>query len=145
MNGFKIPLDFSGGNIYKNNIYKEDDVNEAQKVKSSIENFIELLLQSSNSSFKPDSDFGFSLNNFKFENVGNTKGASFTINDKRIEDYNVDLQKTISKFETRLKDVDIKTELNPEKTKVKVDLTSKYFLDNTDFNKTFTFYIWKKK
>ena len=146
MNGFKIPLDFSSGNIYKNNIYQEKDkLNDEQKLKKSIENFIEkLLLTSENSSFKPDYDFGFSLNNFKFENVGNAKNTGSTINEKKIRDYNLDLQKSISKFETRLKDISVSTELNTEKTKVEIVLNAKY-LDNRDFNKVFTYYIWKKK
>jgi len=145
MNGFKIPLDFSDGNIYKNNVYTEKDkFNDEQKLEKAIENFIKLLLHSPNGAFKPDYDFGFSLNNFKFETVGNAKGSGSTINDKKIKDYSVDLQKTISKFETRLKDVHVTTELNPEKTKVEVKLDAKY-LDNRTFNKTFTFYIWKKR
>ena len=145
MNGFKIPLDFSSGNIYKNNIYQEKDkLNEEQKLEKSVENFVKLLLHSPNGSFNPDYDFGFSLNNFKFANVGNAKGSGFTINDKKIKDYSSDLQKTISKFETRLKDIRVTTELNPEKTKVEVNLDAKY-LDNENFNKTFTFYIWKKQ
>ena len=144
MNGFKIPLDFSNGNIYQNNICKEEDINEEQRLRNSIENFIKLLFISQNDSFKPDYDFGFSLNNFRFENVENTTGVNETINSKKIKDYSVDLQRTISKFETRIKDICITTELNPEKTKVEVSLKAKC-LDNTDFNKIFTFYIWKKK
>jgi hypothetical protein len=145
MNGFKIPLDFSNGNIYKNNSYKkEDKVNEKQKLEKSIENFVKLLLYSPNGAFKPDYDFGFSLNNFKFENVGNAKGSGFTINNKKIKEYDNDLKQTIEKFETRLKDIRVTTELNSEKTKIEVTLNAKY-LNNTDFNKTFTFYIWKKK
>lgn len=143
MNGFKIPLDFSDGNIYKN-IYKSEDIKEEQILENSIRNFIKLLLNSPNDSFKPDYDFGFSLNNFKFENIGNAKSYGYTINDKKIKDYNVDLQKTISKFENRLKDVSVTAELNPEKTEVKIIIKAKY-LDNTDFTETLTFYIWKKK
>jgi len=144
MNGFKVPLDFSGGNIYKNNIYKSEDIKEEQKLKNSIENFVKLLLYSPNNSFKPDYDFGFSLNNFKFENVGNAKSYGSTINDKKIKDYSVDLQETISKFENRLKDISVTTELNTEKTEVKIIIKAKY-LDNRDFIETLTFYIWKKK
>jgi hypothetical protein len=144
MNGFKIPLDFSSGNIYKNNIYKEEDIKEEQNLEKSIENFIKLLLISPNDSFKPDYDFGFSLNNFKFENVDNAKSYGSTINDKKIKDYSIDLQKTISKFENRLKDIHVTTELNPEKTEVKTVVNAKY-MDNRDFNETLTFYIWKKR
>lgn len=145
MNGFKIPLNFSNGNIYKNNIYTEKDkLNEEQKLEKSIADFITLLLHSPNGSFKADYDFGFSLNNFKFENVGNATGSGYTVNDKKIREYNVDLEQTISKFETRLKDIQVTTELNTEKTQVEIVVNAKH-LDNSDFKKVFTFYIWKKK
>jgi len=144
MNGLKIPLDFSNGNIYQNNICKANDVNEKQKLRNSIEGFVKLLLQSPNNSFKPDYTFGFSLNNFKFENVENKTGAGETINSKKVKDYNIGLKKVISKFENRLKDVHVTAELNSEKTEVKISIKAKY-LDNRDFIETVTFYIWKKR
>lgn len=146
MNGFKIPLDFSNGTVYKNSIYTaKDELNDEQKLRHSIVNFIKLLLSSPNGSFIPDYSFGFSLNNFKFENVDNPTNSSDTINDKKIKDYSIDLEKTILKnLITRLKDIRATTEINKEKTEVTITLKAKY-LDNREFKETFTSYIWKEK
>ena len=145
MKGLKIPLDFLGGNVYKNNTRKEKDkLSEEQELKKSICDFLKLLLNSPNGSFKPDYGFGFSLNNFKFENIGNATGAGYTINDKKIKNYNTDLQKVISKFETRLSDVQVTVELNSEKTIVDIIIKAK-ILNNIDFSEKFAVYIWKKR
>jgi len=103
MPGLKIPFDFAGKDLYVDN------------EKESIEEFITLLIHSANGSFKPDSRFGFSLKNFRFENVDSDN----KLNKKRIEgksesinNYALDLKEIIKKYEPRLLRPEVKLEFD---------------------------------
>jgi len=130
MAGIKIPFDLTGKDFYVDN------------EKESIEEFIALLIHSENGSFKPDSSFGFSLKNFRFENVDSDN----KLNKKRIEgksesinNYALDLKEIIKKYEPRLLRPEVKLEFKAENLDIKLEISGtlangKRFTHNTSIH-----------
>lgn len=156
MNALKIPLDLSNGNFYENNKVEEKNMEKA------ITAFIKLLVNSPNGSFKPDYDFGFSLQNCRFENIymqGKNKQILNTeINKRKNSDFSKKLKETIQEFEPRLKKdtVEVSTSTTEEIKKSKekngknlefaatvVIINVKGVLINgKEYNKDFKLNIW---
>jgi len=145
MSGFKIPLDFSYGNFYENNCIKNNDSIE-KNIEKSITNFITLLVNSPNGSFKPDFSFGFSLKNYRFENTD----SEDKINQRKIEgksdnvnNYAIDLKEAIKRFETRLQYPEVRIDFDKKQSEVTIYISG--ILTNTkkEYNQEIKFYIWK--
>ena len=144
MSGFKIPLDFSKGNFYESNCLVNKG-NDDKSIEKSIVDFITLLVNSPNSSFKPDSNFGFSLKNCRFENVdSNDKIQDKTIRGKS-ENFNYakDLKDAITQFEPRLQN--LKVEINFDKAHSKGSIFISGILKSTkkEYKQDIKFHIWR--
>jgi len=108
-------------------------VSENDGFKHSIDQFLDLLISSGRNSFKADDDFGFSLEDFRFEIYNPEMGVfhnpekkgqkdligSITdpLNSYKIKGSSVNigtfaghLKSTIQEYESRLKDVEVNTE-----------------------------------
>jgi hypothetical protein len=145
MAGFKIPLDFSYGNFYENNCPTRDENNE-KNVEESIADFIMLLVNSPNGSFKPDFSFGFSLKNYRFENTD----SEDKINQRKIEgksdnvnNYAIDLKEAIKRFETRLQSPEVKIEFDKKQSEVSVFISGTLINTRKEYNQELKFHIWK--
>lgn len=113
---FKIPLDFSDKS---KSFYDANCLSQDKEIEMSIRNFITLLVNSSNNSFKPDSRFGFSLKNHRFENAD----SKDEIQKKKIRgksdnfNYAKDLKETITQFESRLQNPHVEIDFDKEHSK----------------------------
>lgn len=146
MSGFKIPLDFSNENFYDNNRQMNGE-NEYESLKKSIDDFIFLLLNSPNGSFKPDFRFGFSLKNFHFENADSedkiNKEKIRGKSDNLSNHYAIDLKNAIKQFEPRLQNPEVEIGLDRKSSKVTVSISGKIVPDTKkDYKQTITFHIW---
>lgn len=136
MSGFKIPFDFSNSTIYENNYIENTE--------KSISEFIALMVDSSNGSFRPDLQFGFSLKNFRFEN----SDSGNRINNKKIEgksgnpnNYALDLKNAILKYEPRLLNPEIKIEFNRDNKEVILIITG-LLKEGKKYEQILKFNIW---
>jgi hypothetical protein len=138
MFGIKKPVTFTG---------KFTDENITNKIKDSIDGFIELLVVSPNGSFKADYNFGFAFQNFRFVN----SDSSNEINSKKLygesvnkNNYAYDLKQTIEDYESRLKEVDVTMNYDPKFKKVSLDISG-YYEENyieKNYQKNISFLIW---
>ena len=138
MNGFRIPVTMTGRFVNEN---------DTKTIKSSIDDFVELIVFSANGSFKADYFFGFVFQNTKFQNsdpnsqIESKKiiGESFNKNN-----YAHELKRAIEDYEKRLKNVQVSINYDTEKKKVSIDVKGRYEEDYTEKNYTnnITFYIW---
>jgi len=147
MSGINIPLNFSSGNFYENNHNYLNDENDFENLKKSIEDFIFLLINSQNGSFKPDFRFGFSLKNFRFENSDSEdkinkekiRGKSDNLNNF----YAIALSETIKQFEPRLQNPEIDIEFDKKQSKVTIHISGKILMDEKkEYKQEITFHIW---
>jgi len=145
MSGFKIPLDFSYGNFYENNCVKGNESDE-KSMEKSIANFVALLVNSPNGSFKPDYQFGFSLKNYRFENTD----SEDKINQRKIEgrsdnvnNYAIDLKEAIRRFETRLQNPEVKIEFNKKQSEVTIFIAGTLANTKKEYQQEIKFHIWK--
>ena len=149
MNALKIPLNLSNGHFYENNIVEEKNMEKA------VTDFIQLLIDSENGSFRPDSYFGFALKNCQFENIymqgkGN-QIINIEINKRKNSDYAKILRETIHRYEPRIKNVQIETSTQEEKenkqgrivwaTKVIINVRG-ILIDGMEYSKDFKLKIW---
>jgi len=138
MNGFTIPVKMT------NRFSKE---NEPKNIKTSIDDFIELIVFSANGSFKADYYFGFVFQNTKFQNsdpgdlmdAKKIQGSSVNKNN-----YAYDLKMAIEDYETRMKNVRVMISYEAESKKVSIDINGRYEEDfvEKNYEKNITFYIW---
>jgi len=149
MGGFKIPLDFSQENFYETNHITFDeayDEENAEKFdRASISDFIKLLVRSQNGSFIPDSRFGFSLENRHFHNPNSKdeiEGKKIGGKSDNINNYAKDLEKSIKLFESRLRNVEVKTEYNKKKSKISISVSGIVVDTKKEYNQNLEFYIW---
>ena len=149
MSGFKIPLDFSQGNFYEVNsisqINHDEDISIEKNIKKSIGYFLKLLISSPNGSFKPDSRFGFSLENCHFENTNSKeeiKGKRISGKSININNYAKDLEQSILLFEPRLKNVIVKTDFNKNRSKILISINGTIVDTKTEYQQELEFYIW---
>ena len=144
MSGFKIPLDFSHENFYESNRRKNDE-NENKSIEKSIVDFVTLLINSSNGSFKPDSRFGFSLKNCRFENAD----SKDEIHEKKIRgrsdkfNYAKDLKEAIKQFEPRLQNPEVEIEFDREHSKGSISISGILTDAKKEYNYKVPFHIWK--
>jgi len=137
MSGFKIPLDLSNGNFFDNNRRIDDEKN----IKESIDDFIRLLVNSPNGSFKPDSRFGFSLKNLRFENTneeGKIRGKKIGGESDNFDNYAKDLEKVIKQFEPRLQNPKVKITFDRKESKGSIIITDPV----KKYTQEIKFYIW---
>ena len=149
MSGFKIPLDFSHENFYEtNHITFDEDYDEESADKfnrASISDFIKLLVGSQTGSFIPDDRFGFSLENCHFHNPNSKdeiKGKKIGGKSDNINNYAKDLEKSIKLFESRLRNVEVKTEYNKKKSKISISVSGIVVDTKKEYNQNLEFYIW---
>ena len=148
MNGFKIPLNFSQGNIYENNRRDNGSSDDSldKNIKESITDFIRLLIISPNGSFKPDARFGYSLKNCQFENANSKdeiKGKKIGGKSDNTNNYAKDLEKTITLFEPRLQNLEIKTDFDKKQSKIAISLTGIISETKKEYRQEIIFHIWK--
>jgi len=138
MFGIKKPVTFTGR-------FTEENV--TNKIKDSIDGFIELLVVSPNGSFKADYNFGFAFQNFRFVN----SDSSNEINSKKLygesvnkNNYAYDLKTTIEEYESRLKDVEVTMNYDPKFKKVSLDVVGYYEENYVEkrYQKNISFIIW---
>jgi hypothetical protein len=150
MSGFKIPLDFSPGSFYEKN-RRSGDKNEEnidKTIKESITDFIKLLITSPNGSFKPDARFGFSLENCHFEATNSKdeiKGKKIVGKSDNPNNYAKDLEKTIKQFESRLQNVEIKTDFDKKLSKITISIAGIIVDTKKEYKQNIEFHIWKKQ
>lgn len=151
MTGFKIPIDFSKGDFYNSNLVENDKNDDSKSILKSIDDFITLLINSPNGSFKPDSRFGFLLKNRRFENVDSNdeiQGRKIGGGSDDNNYYATCLKEAIERFETRLekdlKEVTIgfNNEHHPQRN---IHIEGKLKDINKEYKKDISFYIWKDK
>jgi len=145
MNGFKIPLDFSKGNFYENNRLLNDE-NDDKSIEKSISDFIALLVNSPNGSFKPDSRFGFSLRNCHFENTD----SKDEIREKKIrgksDNFNYfaqDLRDAIKQFEPRLQNPKVDIDFDKEHSKGTISISGILMSTKKEYKQDIKFHIWR--
>jgi len=149
MSGLKIPLDFSSiDNFYANNQINADDRAESsdKDIKESISNFIKLLVNSPSGSFKPNHQFGFSLNNCYFENTNSKdeiKGKKIGGKSDNSGNFAKDLEKTINLFEPRLQNLEIKTDFEKKLSKITITITGTLVETKKEYKQELEFYIWR--
>jgi hypothetical protein len=145
MSGFKIPLDFnfSEGKLYETNLVKGNDI------ESAINDFINLIIDSPNGSFKPDLDFGFSLKNSRFENATEPGKGVYEINGKNIkckskdqDSYAFSLTEAIKKFEPRLINPQVTEDFNKSNSEVLLSISG-LLQSGEKYEQKIKFYIWK--
>ena len=136
MSGFKIPFDFSNSAVYKNNYVENQE--------KSISDFIALIVDSPNGSFRPDLQFGFSLKNFRFEN----SDSNDRISSKKIEgksanpnNYAADLKSVILKYEPRLLEPEVKIEFIRKEGEVLLLITG-FMKGGKKYEQKIKFHIW---
>ena len=150
MSGLKIPLDFSQGSFYEKN-HRSSDSNEDNRDKNltkSISEFLKLLVNSPNGSFIPDERFGFSLKNCQFINADSKdeiKGKKIGGKSDNINNYAKDLEKTITQFETRLKNLETKTDFDKKLSKLTISVKGTIVDEFREYKEDIEFYIWKKQ
>jgi len=148
MSGFKIPLDFSRiGTFYERNLISTDDKENHydKNIKESISNFIKLLVCSANGSFKPDARFGFSLKNCHFENTNSKdeiKGKKIGGKSDNANNYAKDLESTIKLFESRLQNLEVKTDFDKKQSKITISITGLITKTKKEYKQELEFYIW---
>jgi hypothetical protein len=150
MNALKIPLNLSNGNFYENNKVEEKYMEKA------VTDFIQLLIDSANGTFKADYAFGFSLKNCEFENIymqgKNKQIINIEINKRKNSDYARILKDTILKYEPRIKNtLQVETATREEKetkngksvwaTKVIINVKGT-LINGVEYNKDFKLNIW---
>jgi len=150
MNALKIPLNFSNGHFYENNKIEERNMEKA------VTDFIQLLVDSENGSFKPDKNFGFSLKNCQFENIymqgKNKQIINIEINKRKNSDYARMLRDTIEKYEPRFRSmIQVETSTREEKeikngrtvwaTKVIINVRGT-LINGVEYNRDFKLNIW---
>ncbi|MCL1851356.1 MAG: hypothetical protein FWF70_08165 [Bacteroidetes bacterium] len=150
MSGLKIPLDFSPGSFYdKNQCYADHNEEHLDKsIQKSISDFIKLLINSPNGSFKPDPRFGFSLKNCEFENADSKdelKGKKIGGKSDNLNNYAKDLEKAISLFETRLQNLETETVFDKKISKLTISIRGMIKDEFRDYKQDIEFYIWKKQ
>ena len=138
MSGFKIPIEINDHFLEKN---------ETSNIKTSIDDFIDLIATSPNGGFKADYYFGFVFKNSRFENSDEAEqidakkihGESFNKNT-----FAYDLKAAIEDYENRLNNVRVKMNYDAETKKVSIDITGRYEEDFAErlYKKNITFYIW---
>jgi len=144
MSGFKIPLDFSKGNFYESNSMIDTN-NDDKNIEKSIANFITLLINSPNGSFKPDLRFGFSLKNCHFENAD----SKDEINEKKIRgksdniNYAKDLKETIKQFEPRLLNPKVEIYFDKEHSEGNILISGMLANRKKEYKQNLKFHIWK--
>jgi predicted component of type VI protein secretion system len=144
MSGFKVPVDFSDGSFYENNLHTGK--NDAEILRKSINDSLRLIINTPKGSFKPLPDFGFSLMNHRFENAEWEE----KINNEKIGGhsgkpggfYAKELQKTILQFEPRLQDPEVDIKFDKKTSKISIFISGKLKDMNEDFNKEISFQIW---
>ena len=138
MNGFNIPVRITG------HFFKD---NSSVSIKSSIDDFIDLIVVSPYGSFKADYFFGFIFQNSRFEN----SDADECIDSKKIHgdsfnknNYASDLKLAIDEYEPRLKNSQVKMNYDAEIKKVSIEIIGRYEEDFTEklYKKNITFHIW---
>jgi hypothetical protein len=150
MVGLKIPLDFSPGNFYEKNQYDYDrnDRNLEKNVTKSISEFIKLMVNSRNGSFKPDPRFGFSLKNCEFMNADSKdeiRGKKIGGKSDNFNNYAKDLEKAISTFETRVQNLETKTDFDKKMSKLSISIKGMIADHFQEYKQDIEFYIWKKQ
>jgi predicted component of type VI protein secretion system len=147
MNGFKIPLDFSPGNFFEKNLKSADKHADSDiTLKESIDDFIKLLVNSPNGSFKPNPQFGFSLKNCYFENANSKdeiKGKRVGGKGENANNYARDLLKAIELFELRLQNLELNTDFDKKESKMTISITGQIVENKKKYNQDLEFYIWK--
>jgi hypothetical protein len=149
MSGVKIPLDFSNETsqkgFYENNFRIVDNEDIDKSVEKSIADFIFLLVDSPNGSFKPDFRFGFNLKNCRFENAD----SEDRINQRKIEgksdnlnNYAKDLKEAIKQFEPRLQNPEVKIEFNKKPSEVAVFISGIVMDTKKEYKQDIKFHIW---
>jgi len=136
MSGFKIPLDFSNGNFYNNSCVEDE---------KSISDFIKLLISSPNGSFKPDTRFGFSLKNYRFENADSEDKINLRKIGGKSDNFNnyaIDLKESIKQFEPRLKITEVKIDFSKEKSEVAISISGVLEDTKKEYKQDITFHIW---
>ena len=150
MSGFKIPLDFSTvGEFYEKNRVNTDEKDDLDKsIKESITNFINLMVNSPYGSFKPNTRFGFSLNNCYFENPNSKdeiKGKKILGKSDNVGNFANDMEKAIKLFETRLQSLDIKTDYDKAKSRIAITINGVITETRKSYKQELEFFIWKKQ
>jgi hypothetical protein len=149
MSGLKIPLDFSSGSFYEKNQYHSEQGNDSldMSIKKSISGFIKLMVNSTNGSFIPDIRFGFSLKNCEFMNADSKdelKGKKIGGRSNNLNNYAKDLEKAITLFEPRLKDVSTSADFDKRLSKLSISITGTIVDTYKEYQQDIEFYIWKK-
>ena len=138
MLGIKIPVTVTGDFVGEN---------VTNKIRTSIDNFLELVVVSPNGSFKADYNFGFVFQNFRYVNCDSNE----QINAKKLygesvnkNNYAYDLKTTIEEYESRLKNVHVKMDYEAKMKKISIEITGNYEEDFVEkqYKKNISFLIW---
>jgi hypothetical protein len=144
MSGFKIPINFSRGNFYDSSRVTDEEYDN-KSLEKSISDFIKLLVDSPNGSFKPDAQFGFSLKKCHFENTDSKdeirekkiKGRSDNVN------YAKDLRDAIMHFEPRLQNVNVDIDFDKQSSKGIISISGTLANTKKEYKQDIRFHIWK--
>jgi len=150
MIGLKIPLDFSPGSFLEKNQYDPDRRSDEweKSMQKSISEFVKLLVNSPNGSFKPDERFGFSLKNCEFMNADSKdeiRGKKIGGKSDDFNNYAKDLEKAISQFETRVQNLETKTDFDKKMSKLTISIKGMITDEYKEYKQDIEFYIWKKQ
>lgn len=145
----KIPFSIQKGEIQRD----EDRI-------SSINQFIELIVETQMGSFIPDKNFGFIFKNFQFEIFDEQKGTlklpeknrqnkevkyekKISGSAKNHNTFAYDLKKNIERYETRLKNVEVKMKYEQLGKIITLSVTAELNADkSTDYKHEIIFQVW---
>lgn len=145
----KIPFSIQKGEIQRD----EDRIN-------SINQFIELIVETQMGSFIPDKNFGFIFKNFQFEIFDEQKGTlklpeknrqnkevkyekKISGSAKNHNTFAYDLKKNIERYETRLKNVEVKMKYEQLGKIITLSVTAELNADkSTDYKHEIIFQVW---
>jgi hypothetical protein len=135
----RVPLQINNRNIYADNQHKD--------VVLSINQFIDLIVSTRLGGFIPCYDFGFAFQNARYQSFSFTNASidSTNINStsKNKENFAYLLKKSIEKFETRLSNIFVTMNYNPDEIKITILIEGKINVGKPEkYNRTLEMIIW---
>ena len=149
MEGLSLPLTISGGALGRQS-----------ETAVSVRSFLELLISTAKYTCVPDPEFGFILNNLRFESISETEGIvsrgpasrsgeSDPIYDKKIsgtssnmETFAYELKLAIEHYEKRLSDVKVTMTYVRQNKMIHINVRGKLVEDDSDFQFATDVKVW---
>lgn len=149
MEGLSLPLNISAGALGRQS-----------DTAASVSSFLELLIRTAKYTYVPDPEFGFILNNLRFESISETEGIvcrgpvrrpgeDDLIYDKKIsgtssnmETFAYELKNAIELYEKRISGVKVTMTYVRQNKMIHINIKGKLVEDDTDFQFATDVKVW---